>query len=488
MKQRVTFLVKPNSPPTDPDQFSLSESRGSKLKVRSLHAARQEKWTILPHEIPLQIQDALKPLSELYIRWSTTAAYDSFNPFSSRAPAGLHIITTPVEALAQDTDHFCSLLRLIFGNGASCSTILDAFVEIPGGKQQFHAAVPDLSAFVEFFQRNVCRKDKICLDETSLLRSADYLDIDYHEKSAVPQGFTISAYWSSSPDGPWDTTVQKLAQDHRVEVGIFDQRPSISEEKLSFGGILTVLGESEELKPTLFSFQTRHFRSAGVFSGSFKEPTGLHPKFLLRVAAGKAPSEECALHAYFTLPKTFFVDKYQLSDPQLLKSLGLHRLKGLYGEADLEAPAWTQSRWGSSVLLEIEDPAETGLTDVELPLHLRYLEPISGSEYIKQDMPWPVVFWACSSHAWEKFHISPFDRIHLGYEHMFENDTAYYHLSPKLPEGGSTYSSLQVPVMNLDYAVSIKFGTAVVVGIGFLYITLKVIMASLKKKKITKVE
>ena len=59
MKQRATFIVKPDTPPTNPEQFVLSS--GSKaystnnIEVKDLHATRQEKWTITRSEIPPKV-------------------------------------------------------------------------------------------------------------------------------------------------------------------------------------------------------------------------------------------------------------------------------------------------------------------------------------------------------------------------------------------------------------------------------------------------
>ena len=60
MKQRVTFLVKPDSPPTDPEQFKLSLEA---LQVKGLHAARQERWTINANELPTQVSNNRLPVS-----------------------------------------------------------------------------------------------------------------------------------------------------------------------------------------------------------------------------------------------------------------------------------------------------------------------------------------------------------------------------------------------------------------------------------------
>ncbi|KAI5801624.1 PIG-X [Peziza echinospora] len=481
MKQRVTFLVKPDSPPTDPEQFKLSLEA---LQVKGLHAARQERWTISADELPTLVQNALASLPELHIKWSTKSAYRSLDPFSTRAPAGLHVLTPSVES-TKDIDLICPLLGTVFGPEAGCVSVSESFIEIPQQRYQYYTELSDVSTFVSYIQKYICNGKEHCLDESKAIGHADYFDIDYQGPGSP---LVFSAFWSTNSvdDGPWTTTLRKHFQDHRVEVGILDQRAKIYEEKLTFGGILGVIGETEEFKETMFSFHPRHQHNYGVYAGTFHNQTGLHPKFALSIQAGEPPEEECNLNAYFTLPKTFFVDKYQLADQQLLHSLGLNGFKGPYGEADLEAPVWTQSRWGSSFLLQIATPENTTEPlQVELPLHLRYLEPASGGNNIPVEMPWPVIFWACPSTVWQKFHTSPFDRKNIGYEHMFGEDTVYHHLSP---QGPVTFSTLGVPVLDLDHASMIKMGTAGLVLLGFLYIVAKILLNVGGRGKTAKLE
>jgi len=335
----------------------------------------------------------------------------------------------------------------------------------------------------------VCQGKKSCVAEIERLAAPDYIDIDYNSQGLASRELTISAYWHRSleeGEGQWNHKVQQLADDHRVEVGILDQQPALADGKLSFGGVLTVLGEDQQLKPTLFSFAARHHQNSGSYSGSFNHPAGLHPKFSLEIEAAKAPSEDCTLNAYFSIPKDFFIDKYQLADQKLLESLGFKKLKASHGEVDLEAPTWTQSRWGSSALFEI-DPmkvGDDGRARAELPLHMRYQEPGFVSEYSLAKLPWPTVFWACPvGTEWQKFVVNPFDRRYLGYDLDFPEDTAYHHLSPV---NGTTYSTVDVPVLEIKHAPMVKIGTAAVVVVGFLYIVAKIWRSMMKiesKKK-----
>lgn len=330
------------------------------------------------------------------------------------------------------------------------------------------------------------------MEEIDRHTTPDFLDVDYNVRTHSINSLTVTAYWHRAPEGEegtWNHKVHQLHEDHRAEVGILDERQALNPASLSFGGVITVLGESQELKQTLFSFQSRHHQSKGTYSGSFQEPTGLHPKFSLKVAAGKPESEECTLNAYFSIPKEFFIDKYQLADQQLLESLGLKKLKAIHGDTDLEAPTWTQGRWGSNALFEIDPKRidDNGLVDVELPLHLRYQQPSYFSEYSPAELPWPTVFWACPAGAeyYKKFLLNPFDRGYLGYDSEFSQKTAFHHLSPV---NGTTISAVQVPVLEMKHAPMIKMGTAAVVAVGFLYIVAKIVGSVMKSEPKKKAE
>jgi hypothetical protein len=245
-------------------------------------------------------------------------------------------------------------------------------------------------------------------------------------------------------------------------------------------------------EPVMFTFPSRHFRSPASYSLTTPQPTGLHPKLQIDISPSrhlKSPGEDCTLNAYFKLPRGLFVDKYQLSsaNPQLLSSLKIKRLRNVSGEADLEAPVWGSNRWGSSVLVEVdpEQTTDTGLT-VELPLHLRYLEPKNSTES-EMRFALPSIFWACRSEEWSKMGNSPFDRMHLGWEHLFPEQTMYYHLSP----AEDAWKTIRVPVLDLQHAMIVKVGTVTVILGGFLWVCWKIFAsftANNNKKSVKKTE
>jgi len=211
-----------------------------------------------------------------------------------------------------------------------------------------------------------------------------------------------------------------------------------------------------------------------------------------------APSDECNLYAYFTLPPTVFIDRHQFSDELFLKSQNLVSLVNISGDTDLEAPLWTRKQWGSSALFQIVSPPNTmddSTTTVNLshewtisiPLHLRYLPPGYGrsdniTESIGQTyIPYPAVFRACSSLNGAKLSINPFDRQHLGYDTLFSRDTIFWHLRPEPPSSRLTLNDsmksymvpIDVPILDISRVDYVETGTCIAVLFGFLWICYK---------------
>lgn len=192
----------------------------------------------------------------------------------------------------------------------------------------------------------------------------------------------------------------------------------------------------------------------------------------LQISSNTPPTTEkaCSIHAHLTLPRAIFPDKYQLVDPIFMASKNLSKVRHVTKPIDLEAPEYTQTIWGSSLLVELAPPESN--SDIpwtaDIPLHLRYLLPSSGTEGIMDlNVPWPVVFWACTADEGSKFPINPFDRVNLGYDGLFGPKTMFYHLEPS---GDRLVSTLKVPVLDLDRSRWVEAGTALAVTVGFLWI------------------
>jgi hypothetical protein len=325
-----------------------------------------------------------------------------------------------------------------------------------------------------------------CGERVEKLIDAGSIDFDY---DTISHALTVSAYWAPEE---WNVDIHKLDSKDRVEVGILSSEKPTDPEELSLGGFLTVLGDDTKPSATLFSFPARHHQHAASYSAQFLTPTGLHPNLQLKVSNSIPPKdhETCALHAHFTFPRVIFADKYQLSDPLFMASKNLTAIRYITTPVDLEAPEYVMDIWGSSMLLELAPPSPSSTSSesepwtAEIPLHLRYLLP-SDSGYRDTDIPWPVLFWACTADEGTKFTTNPFERANLGYDGLFGPRTMFYHLTPT-PEPfaksdadiagmrvGELYNVVTVPVLDDRYAEWIEVGTAVSVAIGFVWVLWK---------------
>ena len=251
------------------------------------------------------------------------------------------------------------------------------------------------------------------------------------------------------------------------------------------------------VEPTRFSFPSRHHPikpsdHSVCYSSSIKSPAGLHPTLQITFPGGtkslQPPAESCALHTFLTLPSTIFTDKYQLQDALFLASQNLINLHSVAGETDLEAPNWATSRWGSSVLLELAHPCNPDSRDdaedwtVSIPLHLRYLNPASNaSGMVAAQLPWPVVFWACTAEEGTKMSVNPFDRTNLGYDGLFGPRTMFYHIPPE-GSGASEglVETIPVPVLDLEKAWYVEIGTILAVVVGFAWVAWKLVSVAWK--------
>ncbi|MCJ1282978.1 protease B nonderepressible form [Xylographa opegraphella] len=328
------------------------------------------------------------------------------------------------------------------------------------------------------------------------LGSADYVDIDF---DTISQALTISTFHGEPPGQiGWTERFNNFDGAVKVEVGVLATEKPTEPEELSLGGFLTIVGEDDKPSPTLFSFPARHHKnpktSLSQYEARFHFPTGLHPTLGLNFAPSsiEPPSENCALHAYLTLPSTLFPDKYQLSSPLFLASKNLRSVRSVSGETDLEAPDWVVERWGSAMLIELAPPDFGSSTAqdswyADIPLHLRYLKP-SESGFASVDIPWPVVFWACTAEEGSKMSVNPFDRTNLGYDGLFGPKTMFYHLDPaphKYNDIDGLVERLSVPVLATVYNTWIEIGTVIVVVSGVLWVLCKLMVVASKQHMFT---
>lgn len=334
-----------------------------------------------------------------------------------------------------------------------------------------------MSSFIKYTSKNYCPElDSICQARIRGLLTAAGLDITYDAKSDILQ---IAAFW---PIRPQNLAIP-ASPDRRTEVGIFmqDVPPHLQSHEIGVSGLLTVLGEQTKPSPALFNFPSRHHETESTFTSKFLSPTGLHPTLQLSLSSNHPPREDesCAPFAYLTLPKEIFADRYQLADELFLASKNLSASRYTSLPVDLEAPAYTTEVWGSSVLLELAPPTsdEKEPWTAEVPLHLRYLKPSESGE-VQVEVPYPALFWACSSGA--ELHKNPFDRISLGYDGLFGPETVFWHITPRAASGNRLTNPVTVPVLKEEGAAWIGFGTSLVVALGFAWVLWKLAAVALK--------
>ena len=372
---------------------------------------------------------------------------------------------------------------------------------------QFTPSVHDLATYV---QQKICpRYGEPCLSRTEALSKSEYIDFDF---DTISQALVITVFrdGARSLDG-WSEQINNYHGGAKVEVGVLLNEKPIESEELSLSGYLAVLGEDEKpsmhlwnlyhcnvtdrLGPTRFSFPSRHHvltaPTESIYQASFVTPTGLHPTLRLTfpLTSISPPAESCALHSYLTLPSTLFPDKYQLSAPLFLASKNLRSVRSISGETDLEAPDWAIDKWGSAMLIELEPPvasSKEATWHTDIPLHLRYLAPSdAGKAYV--DVPWPIVFWACSAEEGTKMSTNPFDRVNLGYDGLFGPRTMFYHFHPNRTMDGTRselVETLEVPTLDAKGATWLESGTVSVVLLGLFWVLWKLGLVAFRQERI----
>ncbi|RGP69936.1 pbn1 [Fusarium longipes] len=440
MRERVTFIH--NDYTLDPEALDNQEAG---LLGPQIETIRQDKLTIPFGELPRELTDILQEYEALHIKWASPIKSETMDPFTSRISPGLHVYATPV------SPNSCNPWLQRFGPLDCSKPDWQAFTEFQQTASispnfLFYQALEDLHSFITTSSQEFCPElDSVCNARLRSLLTAASLDLSFDKTT---NALVASALWPLRPQ----TVAVPASTARRVEVGIFvkDQsQPNMKENELGVAGVLSVLGDQKKPSPTIFTFPARHRRDESVFNSKFLTPTGLHPTLRLTFSSNKLPSadSECAPYAFLTLPKTIFADRYQLGDDLFLASKNLTALRYTTLPVDLEAPTYTTETWGSSILLGLAPPDSSieQPWSVEIPLHLRYLKP-SASGQAEIEIPFPAVFWACSSG--EETLESPFDRLHMGYDVLFPRDTVFWHVNPN-PEGGSRLmNTVTVPVLN----------------------------------------
>ncbi|KAF4123210.1 glycosylphosphatidylinositol-mannosyltransferase 1 [Geosmithia morbida] len=486
MRERITLVHRPESG-IDPDALTLDKS-GLKAPS-SIEAVREDRLTVTLDTLTHELAQLLQDFDVLRVRWASPVRHQTLEPFSSRLSPGLHVSYTPSSSeTPHDPSRLCAFLRAL---GPLDCMSHEAFT-ISGSPDKpdyyFYQPMLDIEAISRAFETDLCRGHESCRTRAGELKTAASVDFTFDKGTEVSK---LSALWPLS-----EQQVDFVADpSHRVEVGILTrgEPPSLGRHDVGMSGLLAVLGERKTPSPTLFKFASRHRTAAAHFTSRFLAPTGLHPTLQISLdgaGGGRPPSSSsseedgdgdgdgdgaCKPYAFLTLPKTIFADRYQLDDQLFLASKNLTAARHMSHPVDLEAPAYTTTTWGSNLLVEMAAPGSDGWT-VEVPLHLRYLEPSATGER-DVAVPYPVVFWACERAAeGTALADNPFDRTGLGYDQLFSPDTVFWHVEPRPAHGAATadiVNHIAVPVLREEAASWVGAGTAAVVSLGFAWVLWK---------------
>ncbi|KAN0115390.1 PIG-X domain containing protein [Hyaloscypha variabilis] len=482
MRQRITYLQEPQDA-IDPSTLKVTKNS---ISTKSLIAAREERITFSLEELPLELVKVLEDSHELHIRWVDQEPYEAISPLVSRMSPGLHVFYTP-QRNSNTSELLCPMLKQTFSKTLKCESPEKSFTALPverfshSAALQYYTPLPNLLQLVLYILQNVCdtgpsSQTVECEARALSLNLALYIDLNY---DTISHALTLTTFSSPQPQNISLTNLTPGSS--RLEVGILSVEKALEAEELSLGGFLAVIGEDTKPSPTLFSFPSRHHPTSQTFTSSFKLPTGLHPTLQLNISDATPPMDDrsCSLHAHLTLPKQIFPDKYQLFDPLFMSSKGLKTVHYITTPVDLEAPEYAVDTWGSSLLIELAPLSTTtaSLSTAEIPLHLRYLRPNSNATgQAKTEIPYPVLFWACTADEGSKFPINPFDRVNLEYDGLFGPRTLFWHLNPEVATGlegaggERLVSKLSVPVLDLDRSRWVESGTGWVVGLGFAWV------------------
>ncbi|VDB95314.1 unnamed protein product [Peniophora sp. CBMAI 1063] len=210
-----------------------------------------------------------------------------------------------------------------------------------------------------------------------------------------------------------------------------------------------------------------------VLSWQLDPPRGFHPVSRIKLhidASDPACSSSCSLRLHHALPSALFADPYEL---QLHADAYTAQVPASKRGVDLEAPAFAvdPERAGRKVLVDVKGACGTdGELEVDIPLHVRYLEPRKDGD---EDGPVatvvepPVAFWACSGKEGEPT--------------LDDELTTLLpdHTLRRLPRKGDVQSqTLPVPVGDIRHLSGVEAGTVVTIVLAACYVAWKIIAAA----------
>ncbi|KAG5519878.1 hypothetical protein PMAC_000155 [Pneumocystis sp. 'macacae'] len=250
--------------------------------------------------------------------------------------------------------------------------VYDSFIDTRVGKLYYDHTISsnsflfDLSCILNTY---LCSQIK---DKENIVQ----IELFIHPSSKI---LTIKYVWKMSfKSFQWDMHSNFSQNDSiHVEIG-FLEPVSNTDEKTKYIWKKNSIDNFDVFEPFMTFLSNDFLENSTVYS-EILSPMGFHTKIRSKIVIYKSPKDDCSLYILYYLPKSVFVDKYQLED--LI-------------QFNIEAPVWKLQKWGSIILIEtVLDHLNTSFF-VDLPIHLRYFPPKKDMFYTS-NLPFPITFFSC---------------------------------------------------------------------------------------------
>ncbi|KAI9361110.1 PIG-X [Pilaira anomala] len=207
------------------------------------------------------------------------------------------------------------------------------------------------------------------------------------------------------------------------------------------------------------------YKMAQVHS-ELQAASSLHPKIITTINIDEEKEEDCHLDVVYVLPASVFVDPYQLQD--LEAKLGKATV---FGEHDLELPLEkVKEPRGSIVFLRQKQPSQS--FNLELPIHLRYQQPLLERDHQPITIEAPYAGWTCGDYRWPP--ISSQYPLITPYQDIESSFTRLTHDPAPL--------TLSVPIGKVQDAQIVTYGTFGTVVLCTLWIA-RSVSVSIKRRR-----
>lgn len=429
MRTRITYLVD-DAEGDVPIEIADDKSR---IKLSGVQGAKHVR-VIIPGGRPGNSEEPLL----LYLSWTDEIHLATL--FDPPVEKGLHIDTFP-------ETNWSSLLPWL----AQCGITLDP-------SEIVHA--PNWDSYTSLDQPSFA-----CLKEYGIQSGAYAIKISTgYADTILPgvseQDLVVEAWY---PPGDWFETIENHGA--RTEVGFLSVDRSSEPNDITLYGFVHNVGQ--DASRIMFHHVPAYRRVPGRAVASFDEKYGLHPFYNLKLEVSEYDVPYgCQLFAQLDLPKSLFVDKYQMGD--LLRSSPPMENIGVWGETDLEKPVWQTSK-GSLAFFRLDG---AGYNETyRIPLHSRYESP-SSALHIDHVIGDPLVFWACQDQDFPKQHVPG-----LGVEGVFPDDTVLYVLE-------SNKVDYRVPVIDPEPRDFVYRCTSATIIAGTLLIVFVILGQAYRQRKL----